>query len=122
MRSAGAWPRRGGWSGAGVWGARAGLLVANSEFAMTEANGKIYVLGALTGSGRGEPPLPDVYIYDPALGLAPAAKCTGAADCASGFCVDGVCCDAACSGACTSVSAAASCASAARRMSVASWS
>ena len=27
---------------------------------------KIYVLGALTGSGRGEPPLPDVYIYDPA--------------------------------------------------------
>jgi N-acetylneuraminic acid mutarotase len=27
--------------------------------------GKIYVLGALTGSGRGEPPLPDVYIYDP---------------------------------------------------------
>ena len=29
-------------------------------------DGKIYVLGALTGSGRGEPPLPDVYIYDPA--------------------------------------------------------
>lgn len=27
---------------------------------------KIYVLGGLTGSGRGEPPLPDVYIYDPA--------------------------------------------------------
>jgi hypothetical protein len=29
-------------------------------------DGKIYVVGALTGSGRGEPPLPDIYIYDPA--------------------------------------------------------
>ena len=29
----------------GEWGTRAGLLVANSEFALAEANGKIYVLG-----------------------------------------------------------------------------
>src|SRR5918999_2964451 len=34
----------------GVWGARANLLVANSEFALAEANGKIYVLGGYPAS------------------------------------------------------------------------
>ena len=34
-----------------MWGARAGLLVANSEFAMTEAGGKIYVLGGYPSTG-----------------------------------------------------------------------
>ena len=34
----------------GVWGTRAGLLVANSEFALAEANGKIYVLGGYPAS------------------------------------------------------------------------
>ena len=29
----------------GVWGLRAGLLINNSEFALAEANGKLYVLG-----------------------------------------------------------------------------
>ena len=29
----------------GEWGTRAGLLVANSEFALAESNGKIYVMG-----------------------------------------------------------------------------
>jgi hypothetical protein len=35
----------------GEWGSRSGLLVANSEFAMTEANGKIYVLGGYPSTG-----------------------------------------------------------------------
>ena len=35
----------------GVWGARANLLVANSEFAFAEANGKIYVLGGYPFTG-----------------------------------------------------------------------
>jgi N-acetylneuraminic acid mutarotase len=34
----------------GVWGSRSGLLVANSEFALAEANGKIYVLGGYPAS------------------------------------------------------------------------
>ena len=34
----------------GEWGTRAGLLVANSEFALAEANGKIYVLGGYPAS------------------------------------------------------------------------
>ena len=34
----------------GVWGTKAGLLVANSEFALAEANGKIYVLGGYPAS------------------------------------------------------------------------
>ena len=34
----------------GVWGTRAGLLVANSEFALAESNGKIYVLGGYPAS------------------------------------------------------------------------
>ena len=36
--------------GIGVWGQRAGLLVANSEFALAEANGKIYVMGGYPAS------------------------------------------------------------------------
>jgi N-acetylneuraminic acid mutarotase len=34
----------------GEWGTRAGLLVANSEFALAESNGKIYVLGGYPSS------------------------------------------------------------------------
>ena len=34
----------------GEWGLRAGLLVANSEFALAEANGKLYVLGGYPAS------------------------------------------------------------------------
>ena len=39
----------------GEWGLRAGLLAANSEFALAEANGKLYVLGgypAFAADGR----------------------------------------------------------------------
>jgi N-acetylneuraminic acid mutarotase len=36
--------------GVGEWGQRAGLLVANSEFALAEANGKIYVMGGYPSS------------------------------------------------------------------------
>ena len=35
----------------GEWGTRAGLLVANSEFALAEANGRIYVLGGYPNTG-----------------------------------------------------------------------
>jgi hypothetical protein len=41
-----------------------------------------------------------IYLYDPALGLDAATKCTSGAECASTFCVDGVCCDSACDGSC----------------------
>lgn len=34
----------------GGWGLRSGLLVANSEFALAEANGKIYVMGGYPAS------------------------------------------------------------------------
>ena len=34
----------------GVWGTRANLLVANSEFALAESNGKLYVLGGYPAS------------------------------------------------------------------------
>ena len=34
----------------GEWGQRAGLLVANSEFALAEANGRIYVMGGYPAS------------------------------------------------------------------------
>jgi N-acetylneuraminic acid mutarotase len=36
--------------GVGEWGQRAGLLVANSEFALAESNGKIYVMGGYPSS------------------------------------------------------------------------
>ena len=36
--------------GVGVWEQRAGLLVANSEFALAESNGKIYVMGGYPAS------------------------------------------------------------------------
>ena len=36
--------------GIGEWGQRAGLLVANSEFALAESNGKIYVMGGYPSS------------------------------------------------------------------------
>ena len=37
-------------SNQGEWGSRAGLLVANSEFSLAEANGRIYVLGGYPAS------------------------------------------------------------------------
>ena len=49
-----------------TWKAGAVSPVTMHHFQPVVYDGKIYVLGALTGSGRGEPPLPDVYIYDPA--------------------------------------------------------
>lgn len=45
----------------GVWGGRANLLVANSEFAMAEANGKIYVLGGYPFTGQASR---TVQVYD----------------------------------------------------------
>jgi hypothetical protein len=36
--------------GVGEWGQRAGLLVANSEFALAESNGRIYVMGGYPAS------------------------------------------------------------------------
>ena len=39
-----------GSDGVGEWGQRAGLLVANSEFALAESNGKIYVMGGYPAS------------------------------------------------------------------------
>jgi hypothetical protein len=36
----------------GVWGTRANLLVANSEFALAEADGRIYVLGGYPFTGQ----------------------------------------------------------------------
>jgi N-acetylneuraminic acid mutarotase len=49
-----------------TWKTGAVSPVIMHHFQPVVYDGKIYVLGALTGSGRGEPPLPDVYIYDPA--------------------------------------------------------
>jgi len=49
-----------------TWSKGAVAPVTMHHFQPVVYDGKIYVLGALTGSGRGEPPLPDVYIYDPA--------------------------------------------------------
>lgn len=49
-----------------TWTTGAVSPVTMHHFQPVVYDGKIYVLGALTGSGRGEPPLPDVYIYDPA--------------------------------------------------------
>ena len=49
-----------------TWKAGAVSPVTMHHFQPVVFDGEIYVLGALTGSGRGEPPLPDVYIYDPA--------------------------------------------------------
>ena len=45
----------------GVWGKRAGLLAANSEFALAEAGGKIYVLGGYPSTGQS---VRTVQIYD----------------------------------------------------------
>ena len=49
-----------------TWRTGAVSPVVMHHFQPVVYDGKIYVLGALTGSGRPEPPLPDVYIYDPA--------------------------------------------------------
>ena len=45
----------------GVWGTRAGLLAANSEFALAELNGKLYVLGGYPASRQ---TVRTVQIYD----------------------------------------------------------
>ncbi len=45
----------------GVWGTRAGLLAANSEFALAESNGKLYVLGGYPASRQ---TVRTVQIYD----------------------------------------------------------
>jgi N-acetylneuraminic acid mutarotase len=51
-----------------TWTVGAVAPVVMHHFQPVVYEGKIYVLGALTGvgGGLGEPPLPDVYIYDPA--------------------------------------------------------
>lgn len=49
-----------------TWKRGAVSPVTMHHFQPVVYDNKIYVVGALTGSGRGEPPLPDVYIYDPA--------------------------------------------------------
>ena len=49
-----------------TWKTGAVSPVIMHHFQPVVFDNKIYVLGALTGSGRGEPPLPDVYSYDPA--------------------------------------------------------
>ena len=46
---------------AGEWGQRAGLLVANSEFALAESNGKIYVIGGYPFTGQSSR---TVQVYD----------------------------------------------------------
>jgi hypothetical protein len=48
-----------------TWKTGAVSPVTMHHFQPVVYDNKIYVVGALTGSGRGEPPLPDVYIYDP---------------------------------------------------------
>ena len=45
----------------GEWGTRAGLLEANSEFALAESNGKLYVLGGYPSSRQS---VRTVQIYD----------------------------------------------------------
>ena len=45
----------------GEWGQRAGLLAANSEFALAEANGKLYVMGGYPSSRQ---TVRTVQIYD----------------------------------------------------------
>jgi N-acetylneuraminic acid mutarotase len=47
--------------GVGEWGQRAGLLVANSEFALAESNGKIYVMGGYPASRQSSR---TVQVYD----------------------------------------------------------
>ena len=47
--------------GVGVWGRRAGMLVANSEFALAESNGRIYVLGGYPSSRQSSR---TVQVYD----------------------------------------------------------
>ena len=45
----------------GVWGTRAGLIEANSEFALTELNGKLYVIGGYPSSRQ---TVSTVQVYD----------------------------------------------------------
>ncbi|MBA2245382.1 MAG: kelch repeat-containing protein [Gemmatimonadetes bacterium] len=50
----------------GRWSTGATPPVEMHHFQAVEYDGKIYVLGAMTGGWPAEPPLPNVYIYDPA--------------------------------------------------------
>ncbi|CAN5402716.1 kelch repeat-containing protein [soil metagenome] len=50
----------------GQWSTGATPPVEMHHFQAVEYDGKIYVLGAMTGGWPAEPPLPNVYIYDPA--------------------------------------------------------
>lgn len=50
----------------GQWSSGATPPVEMHHFQAVEYEGKIYVLGALTGGWPAEPPLPNVYVYDPA--------------------------------------------------------
>ena len=50
----------------GQWSTGATPPVEMHHFQAVEFDGKIYVVGAMTGGWPAEPPLPDVYIYDPA--------------------------------------------------------
>jgi large repetitive protein len=50
----------------GEWSGGATPPVEMHHFQAVEFEGMIYVLGALTGGWPTEPPVPDIYIYDPA--------------------------------------------------------
>ena len=52
----------------GTWTKGAAAPLEMHHFQAVEFDGKIYVLGALTGSWPREQPIPNVYIYDPATG------------------------------------------------------
>lgn len=50
----------------GTWRTGATPPVEMHHFQAVEHDGKVYVLGAMTGGYPKEPPLPNVYVYDPA--------------------------------------------------------
>lgn len=50
----------------GEWSTGAVPPVEMHHFQAVELDGRIYVVGALTGGWPTEPPLPEVYVYDPA--------------------------------------------------------
>jgi hypothetical protein len=50
----------------GRWATGATPPVEMHHFQAVEYDGRIYVVGALTGGWPAEPPIPDVYVYDPA--------------------------------------------------------
>jgi N-acetylneuraminic acid mutarotase len=50
----------------GSWRTRASAPIEMHHFQAVAYDGKVYVLGALTGGWPNEPPIPHVYVYDPA--------------------------------------------------------